>query len=606
MVGKNAHSKKKKSGSSTGAVKPQDKDSDGSFRVPGYRGVWVNPAGKHFVKIGGERLCVGDANVDVWFFDSVDEAAKKHDDIVIERGLEKSGGLNFNKDGSRIVHEDAAPSAASGSVMGGGASSVVPALSVINIKVKDCNRMHRLMHAHLCYSLLFLLLSQDLPKDVTPLLRDPRQTSRTGGNSKRHVYAYRGVCRQARKGHDRWQSQISFSGTNHYLGTFGEQECSFHFRLILLCLHLTPISLLFRTDSEWDAAAIYAWAHLILYGEEATRKARLEGEEAAAAYEQEKKDIAAGKVIAPPPKPPKKKRKTKKSKDDAQAAGGDDGDLNADTAEVDGKTPESKAKAKRTPKDARSSPKAASMPEIAPLLAKAAISVPILASRKEFEATSDSELIQAASARMLAARGSRQSAVEANRPLPVPIEQRPCAPMESVLASTPAGGAMLMGLSPLLFGWNIDVYLSTQYFDSSQDAERAMIALTNEYGINRYNDSFRTVMQGTVCVVGRASEKTERACDRLGLGSPVPLGATVGELDCNIGGILGSCGETAATIAFCPSAGTSFQFCANNDTDIVTLNGQRITASSGSYPLFSEDICTVGARVFVFLMPVRT
>ena len=65
---------------------------------------------------------------------------------------------------------------------------------------------------------------------MKPLLRDPKQTSRTGGNSKRFVYAYRGVCRQARKGHDRWQSQISFGGTNHYLGTF---------------------------DSEWDAAAIY-------------------------------------------------------------------------------------------------------------------------------------------------------------------------------------------------------------------------------------------------------------------------------------------------------------------------------------------------------------
>lgn len=31
-----------------------------------------------------------------------------------------------------------------------------------------------------------------------------------------------------------------------------------------------------------------AWAHLILYGEEATRQAQKEGEEAAAAYEQEK------------------------------------------------------------------------------------------------------------------------------------------------------------------------------------------------------------------------------------------------------------------------------------------------------------------------------
>jgi len=49
-----------------------------------------------------------------------------------------------------------------------------------------------------------------------------------------------------------------------------------------------------------------AWAHLILYGEEATKQAQKEGEEAAAAYEQEKKDIAAGKIPEPIPKPKKK------------------------------------------------------------------------------------------------------------------------------------------------------------------------------------------------------------------------------------------------------------------------------------------------------------
>jgi hypothetical protein len=61
-----------------------------------------------------------------------------------------------------------------------------------------------------------------------------------------------------------------------------------------------------------------AWAHLILYGEAATRQAQKEGEEAAAAYEQEKRDILAGKIIEPPPKPEKKKkapaRKTKEKK----------------------------------------------------------------------------------------------------------------------------------------------------------------------------------------------------------------------------------------------------------------------------------------------------
>ena len=72
-----------------------------------------------------------------------------------------------------------------------------------------------------------------------------------------------------------------FGDTNHYLGTF---------------------------NLECNATAIYMWVHLILYGEEVTKKAQKEGKEAMEAYEQAKKDIAAGKVVAPPPKPTKKKK----------------------------------------------------------------------------------------------------------------------------------------------------------------------------------------------------------------------------------------------------------------------------------------------------------
>lgn len=192
--------KASKSGGVGNARAEEEKDPDGSVRVPSYRGVWVDQAGKYFIKIDSERVCETDKNKPVTF-ESVDEAAKKYDALLNSK--DKGNGTkieyNFKSDGTRIVYEDVSTSTTTG--LGGG---VVPALSVINIK--------------------------DLPPDVKPLLRDPRQTSRTGGNSKRHVYAYRGVCRQARKGHDRWQSQISFLGVNHYLGTF---------------------------DSEWDAAAIY-------------------------------------------------------------------------------------------------------------------------------------------------------------------------------------------------------------------------------------------------------------------------------------------------------------------------------------------------------------
>ena len=59
-----------------------------------------------------------------------------------------------------------------------------------------------------------------------------------------------------------------------------------------------------------------AWAHLILYGEEATKKAQREGEDAVTAYEQEKKDIAEGKIVAPTPT--KKKRPAPKSKGTGQ------------------------------------------------------------------------------------------------------------------------------------------------------------------------------------------------------------------------------------------------------------------------------------------------
>ena len=45
-----------------------------------------------------------------------------------------------------------------------------------------------------------------------------------------------------------------------------------------------------------------------MYGEEATKKAEKEGEEAVAAWEQELKDIAEGKIVEKP-KPEKKKGK---------------------------------------------------------------------------------------------------------------------------------------------------------------------------------------------------------------------------------------------------------------------------------------------------------
>lgn len=144
--------KKKGPKSATSNVVPEEKDPDGSIRVPGYRGVWVNQAGKHFVKIKGKRLTKDDDDDDdvddtttkdgtttttnnTLYFDTIDEAARKHDTVLKGKNPGPTAEYNFKADGSRIVYEDVSTSSTTG--LGGSASSVVPALSVINIKVRS-------------------------------------------------------------------------------------------------------------------------------------------------------------------------------------------------------------------------------------------------------------------------------------------------------------------------------------------------------------------------------------------------------------------------------------------------------------------------------------
>jgi hypothetical protein len=439
---------------------------------------------------------------------------------------------------------------------------------------------------------------------VKPLLRDPRQTSRTGGNSKRHIYAYRGVCRQARKGHDRWQSQISFMGINHYLGTF---------------------------DSEWDAAAIYAWAHLLLYGEEATKLAQKEGEEAAAAYEQEKRDIAAGKLPETTSKSDKKKEdKTKDTnadsgaldtskrksklgkKEKAQPNFGsieNSEDLESDflaNSEIPGEDASPKKKGKRsiqqdnaTNKKARSAVKGSNIEKeaLALILAKGVAKAPMLAPRVDFSNFSDSDLIGTISGKLKLSRtlGDLSAAEE---------YARPCIPMGPTKRSC-IGGAMLVGLLASAVDWDLQEFFEKQQFSSSeQDSMAALQLLAVEYDEDGINEKFHCVIQGTLCMIGCAGKLTQDMYSAVGLGS-VPVGGTVGNLDCHIGGVLGSCSEEAACIQYDPND-ARFQLSCLSAEDIVTLNGQRVTPESGRVALFHEDICSVGARVFVFVLPTET
>ena len=164
---------------------------------------------------------------------------------------------------------------------------------------------------------------------------------------------------------------------------------------------------------------------------------------------------------------------------------------------------------------------------------------------------------------------------------------------------------MLLGLSSALFGWNFDACLASRYFESETKANLASATLMPEYSKGGFNERFRTLVQGTSTIIGCASMRTQRVYESLGLGTP-PIGGAVGQIDCHIGGLSKCCSEVAACIRYVPTTSGDFQFAALSNDDVVTLNGKRITVESGSFPLFNEDICTVGARVFVFLLPSDT
>lgn len=558
-----------------GGLSKEEKDPDGSLRVPGYRGVWVNKEGKHFIKVNKERY-TGDGD-ELVFFDSADAAARSYDDVISrDSGENKAAELNFKADGTRNIYEDATSSTASG--LGGSAANVVPLLSVINIK--------------------------DLPPDVKPLLRDPRQTSRTGGNSKRHVYAYRGVCRQARKGHDRWQSQISFMGVNHYLGTF---------------------------DSEWDAAAIYSWAHLILYGEEATKQAQKEGEEAAEAYEQEKRDIAAGKIPAGPakaekakkPKQPRKKLDPKPGKKrKSEETKSDSGEKNEDSTEPGQKKRKIKLKVKLTAeKKPKTDTKNAKHEKesMNATLALGASKTLILGERAAFHGMSNTDLETMVSSRLRSVRENlyRCSVVEKG-PTTSPAMEclRPCLPVQEW--NQPLGAAMLVSLSPFDPGWHWNlgdfveetVASALAQNNSSLRNDSSLATAVKEILKREYDPdgtdaarSFQSVMiQGSLCVIGQANKRMSRQFQDL-VGIPIPPGSTVGDIDCHIGSTYsGICSNRAACIRYNYGL-NEFQFsCLCNQT-IVTWNGQRIMPGTEWVVLQHNDVCSVGSRTFVFVLP---
>lgn len=369
-------------------------------------------------------------------------------------------------------------------------------------------------------------------------------------------------------------------GQNHYLGTF---------------------------DSEWDAAAIYAWAHLILYGEEATRQAQKEGEEAAAAYEREKKDIAEGKISEPLAKPEKKKRAPAKKKE---------GDTQGEASEI---STEKTQKRKRTSMgSAGNEKKAKILPEkkgknllttvsarlkesITGIITKGVARAAILSRREAFETFDDLELLATAAKRLKAARTTGYSGSLNLTMSPASPVLRPCLPVDS---TDRVGIAMLVGVSPTSSGWDLQGFVEANGLGLRDHAMTALQLLAVEYDEDGANEKFVSVIQGTVCVIGCANQNTRQAYQRLGLGS-LPIGGAIGRMDCHIGGVPATCSESSACIRFAPTPDSDFQMSCLASDDIVTVNGKRLSQDDGSIPLRSGDICSVGARVFSFIVAVE-
>lgn len=224
-----------------------------------------------------------------------------------------------------------------------------------------------------------------------------------------------------------------------------------------------------------------------------------------------------------------------------------------------------------------------------------------MAPRDAFIGASDSDLLDLAAKRVTAVRsnaylvsGARTGVSSAEELL------RPCIPAGLSAPFEHSGGAMLVGLSPTFFGWDLKAFASTRV--AGLDATVALQELAGEYEQYGINEKFTSVIQGSLAVLGRARNATLRAFASLGLGE-LELGSAVGSLDCHVGGIPGSCSENAAVIRFAPNSERQFKLFCTSDEDVVAVNGKRVVMSHGGVPLRDEDVCSVGSRVFAFVVP---
>lgn len=198
---------------------------------------------------------------------------------------------------------------------------------------------------------------------------------------------------------------------------------------------------------------------------------------------------------------------------------------------------------------------------------------------------------------------SMQSCEKYAQSLPACIPLNAHAPLPA-----PRRCALLIGLRATDFSWQVmDFITSCQNMAIRNYLSVSSTELYGEFGMSGINVCFRTMILSSSCILGRASDESEakyssvHALNRLNTNVESTMGMTVCDVDCDVNGPKRSCSPKAAEIMYMPSNESNFRLAACNDDDIVTINGQRIVARTGHFPLKNRDVCSVGARVFVFV-----
>lgn len=233
----------------------------------------------------------------------------------------------------------------------------------------------------------------------------------------------------------------------------------------------------------------------------------------------------------------------------------------------------------------------------------------ILAPRDAYDDMTDLELISVAGLRLMKARAISFGVSDIHSNFSsVPDWFRPCVPAHFPFQAPQRGASLLLGMNPGLFGWEMQTFAAASLEKDDMFTVLQMLAV--EYDDDGVNERFSSVLQGSVTILGCANETTIMAYKSLGMANKslgmgaIPVGGSVGKIDCHLGGVPGSCSEEAACIRYSTEQSTEFHLSCLSRNDMVTLNGRRITMREGSVPLEHEDIVSVGSRVFVFVLPV--